>query len=164
MPSRFSRRDLIIKKYFIWIPVRFTPQEGNLFLFLAISLFVNNITVHRHTEARALCEGMCVCANALCVLQSNCVRVLCALGGISPGGAQRRLMLSVEQRIISLLAFPFIDFPLKNVPVTDEKLEKYGGDAAAFIQFRPFLPRSQCIKRWEMGRRPSQTFILSQMS
>jgi hypothetical protein len=79
-----------------------------------------------------------------------CVRVLCAQGRISPGGAQRRLMLSVEQRIISLLAFPFIDFPLKNVPVTDEKLEKYGGDAAAFIQFRPFLPRSQCIKRWEM--------------
>jgi hypothetical protein len=67
------------------------------------------------------------------------VRVPCAQGGISPGGAQRRLMLSAEQRIISLLAFPFIDFPLKNVPVTDEKLEKYGGDAAAFIQFRPFL-------------------------
>jgi hypothetical protein len=67
------------------------------------------------------------------------VRVPCAQGGISPGGAQRRLMLSAEQRIISLLAFPFIDFPLKNVPVTDEKLEKYGGDAQAFIQFRPFL-------------------------
>jgi hypothetical protein len=68
-------------------------------------------------------------------------------GGISPGGAQRRLMLSAEQRIISLLAFPFIDFALKNVPVTDEKLEKYGGDAQAFIQFRPFLPRSQNASR-----------------
>jgi hypothetical protein len=40
-------------------------------------------------------------------------------------------MLSAKRRIISVLASPFIDFALKNVPVTDEKLEKYGGDAVA---------------------------------
>lgn len=93
------------------------------------------------------------------------MRVLCeAQGGISPGvGAQRALAyaLSAEHRIISLLVFPFIDFPLKNVPVTDEKLEKYGGDGG----FYPIPPISASFTmhqvRWGVG--PSQTFILSQM-